>query len=396
MARIALRCGDTTASWWASSHDDIEPVPLSALLENQLSDVILRFTDVTKYFGSNRVVDKISFTVAEGEFFTLLGPSGCGKTTTLRLLAGLEVPDAGEITLEGRCLAAPAKGIWIPPDKRNVGMMFQSYAIWPHLNVFENIAFPLRVRRESEADIKRRVGDVLELVGLSGLEERGSTQLSGGQQQRVALARSIVYTPSLLLLDEPLSNLDVKLREQMRTELRALQLRLNLAVVYVTHDQGEAMSLSDRIAVVNEGRLEQVGTPTELYERPRTRFVGDFLGRTIVIGGIVRKDGGRSRVDIENGGDIAVPASFEGEFSDGDRVRILARPESISLQPAGTAGPNQVIGKVEAITYMGDHLEYSIHAAGRTFNLAASKKDRFQVGAEIRLVFDPDNITILP
>lgn len=361
-----------------------------------MSDEILQFTDVTKHFGSNRVVDEISFTVAEGEFFTLLGPSGCGKTTTLRLLAGLEVPDAGEITLKGRCLAAPAKGIWIPPDKRNVGMMFQSYAIWPHLTVFENVAFPLRVRHESNAVISKKVSEVLELVGLEGLEERGSTQLSGGQQQRVALARSIVYTPSLLLLDEPLSNLDVKLREQMRAELRALQLRLNLAVVYVTHDQGEAMSLSDRIAVVNQGRLEQVGTPTEVYERPRTRFVGDFLGRTIIIRGIVRKDGGRIRVDMENSGEIAVPAAFEAEFSDGDRVRVLTRPENISLRPAGTTGPNQVIGKIEAITYMGDHLEYSIHAGGRTLNLAASKKDRYPVGAEVRLVFDPDNVTILP
>ena len=361
-----------------------------------MSDEILQFTDVTKHFGSNRVVDEISFTVAEGEFFTLLGPSGCGKTTTLRLLAGLEVPDAGEITLKGRCLAAPAKGIWIPPDKRNVGMMFQSYAIWPHLTVFENIAFPLRVRHESDAVIKKQVGEALELVGLEGLAERGSTQLSGGQQQRVALARSIVYTPSLLLLDEPLSSLDVKLREQMRTELRALQLRLNLAVVYVTHDQNEAMSLSDRIAVVDEGRLEKVGTPTGLYERPRTRFVGDFLGRTIVVRGVVRKDGGRSWVDLENSGEITLPAAASVEFSDGDWVRVLTRPEDVSLRPAGATGPNQVIGKIEGITYMGDHLEYSIHAAGRSLVLAANKQHRYQVGAEIHLVFDPDKVTILP
>jgi ABC-type Fe3+/spermidine/putrescine transport system ATPase subunit len=361
-----------------------------------LSDEILQFTDVIKHFGSNRVVDEISFTVAEGEFFTLLGPSGCGKTTTLRLLAGLETPDAGEITLEGRCLAAPGKGVWVPPDKRNVGMMFQSYAIWPHLTVFENIAFPLRVRHESDAAIKQKVGDALELVGLEGLEQRGSTQLSGGQQQRVALARSIVYTPSLLLLDEPLSNLDVKLREQMRAELRALQLRLNLAVVYVTHDQGEAMSLSDRIAVVNAGRLEQIGTPAEVYEHPRTRFVGDFLAPTIIVRGKVHKDAGPGWVDVQGKGMIAMQPEADGTFNDGDEVRILTRPEDISIYPMGEVGPNQITGKIDGITYMGDHLEYSILVADRTLMLAAGKKENYPIGAEIRLGFDPDNITILP
>jgi iron(III) transport system ATP-binding protein len=361
-----------------------------------VSDDLLQFTDVVKHFGRNRVVDEISFTVGPGEFFTLLGPSGCGKTTTLRLLAGLEAPDAGEIVLEGRCLAAPARGLWVPPDKRNVGMMFQSYAIWPHLTVFENIAFPLRVRREAEDEIRRRVVDALELVGLAGLEERGATQLSGGQQQRVALARAIVYTPSLLLLDEPLSNLDVKLREQMRSELRALQLRFNLAVVYVTHDQGEAMALSDRIAVVNEGKLEQVGTPAEVYERPRTRFVGDFLGRTIVVRGTVRKDGGWCRVAIGESGEIVMPPGAGAEFRDGDRVRLLTRPEDIALLPADAAGPNRIAGAVEAITYMGDHLEYTVRAGGRSLALSAGKKDRYAVGADIRLVFDPENVTILP
>jgi iron(III) transport system ATP-binding protein len=361
-----------------------------------LSKEILRFTDVIKHYGSNRVVDEISFTVAEGEFFTLLGPSGCGKTTTLRLLAGLETPDAGEITLEGRCIAAPKKNIWVPPDKRNVGMMFQSYAIWPHLTVFENVAFPLRVRKESEEDIKRRVGEALELVGLSGLEGRGATQLSGGQQQRVALARSVVYTPSLLLLDEPLSNLDVKLREQMRHELRALQLRLSLAVVYVTHDQAEAMSLSDRIAVVNKGRLEQVGSPTEVYERPRTRFVGDFLGRTIIVRGTVRKDAGSGWVDVQGSGQIAISAESRGAFQDGDKVRVLTRPEDVFLRPASDANPNRVAGTIDGITYMGDHLEYTIRVGDRTLTLTASKKDRYAAGAEIALVFDPDCVTILP
>ena len=360
-----------------------------------MSNELLQFTEVVKRFSGNLIVDRISFSVASGEFFTLLGPSGCGKTTTLRLLAGLETPDAGEITLEGRCLAAPARGVWVPPDKRNVGMMFQSYAIWPHLSVFENVAFPLRVRHESEDVIKTRVGEALDMVGLEGLEQRGATQLSGGQQQRVALARSIVYTPSLLLLDEPLSNLDVKLREQMRSELRALQQRLNLAVVYVTHDQAEAMSLSDRIAVVNKGRLEQVGTPTEVYERPLTRFVGDFLGRTIVIRGTVLRDRHGDWVDIRGKGRVAIQPGSAGGFSDGDTVRVLSRPENVTLLPMGETGPNQVLGTIVGVTYMGDHLEYAVGVGGRTLTFTASKKQRHPVGTEIRLAFDPDGITVL-
>jgi ABC-type Fe3+/spermidine/putrescine transport system ATPase subunit len=274
-------------------------------------------------------------------------------------------------------------------------MMFQSYAIWPHLSVFENVAFPLRVRREPSAVIKKRVLETLEIVGLAGLADRGATQMSGGQQQRVALARAIVYTPSLLLLDEPLSNLDVKLREQMRTELRALQQRLNLAVVYVTHDQAEAMSLSDRIAMFNKGRLEQVGTPLEVYERPLTRFVGDFLGRTIIVRGTMRKDAGRSWVDVENSGQIAVSGS-NGQFGDGEQVRILSRPEDISLLPKGDTGPNQVAGKIERIVYMGDHLEYTISAAGRSLVLPATKKENYPVGSDIRLAFNPACVTMLP
>ncbi len=359
-----------------------------------MSDVLLRFSNVVKHYGDTRVVDRISFTVAPGEFFTLLGPSGCGKTTTLRLLAGLETPDAGEIVLQGRCLASPERGILVPIDKRNMGMVFQSYAIWPHLTVFENVAFPLRVRGESRAVIKQRVNEALEIVGLGHLGQRGSTELSGGQQQRVALARAIVYTPALLLLDEPLSNLDVKLREQMRAELQALHKRLNLAVVYVTHDQAEALALSDRIAVVNQGRLEQVGTPSEVYERPHTRFVGDFLGRTVIVKGTMRKDAGQSWVDVQGAGRVAVRA--DGTFSEGADVRLLSRPEDITLLPMGDLGPNQVVGKVEHVAYMGDHLEYTVSAAGRTLILPASKKDSHPIGAEVRIAFDPACVTALP
>jgi ABC-type Fe3+/spermidine/putrescine transport system ATPase subunit len=359
-----------------------------------VSDALLKFSDVVKRYGDTAVVDGISFTVAPGEFFTLLGPSGCGKTTTLRLLAGLETPDAGEITLAGRCLAAPARGIWVPTDKRQMGMVFQSYAIWPHLTVFENVAFPLRVRGGKRAAIAKRVREVLEVVGLTGLEGRGATELSGGQQQRVALARAIVYTPTLLLLDEPLSNLDVKLREQMRSELHSLHLRLNLALVYVTHDQAEALALSDRIAVVNQGHIEQIGTPAEVYERPRSRFVGDFLGRTVVMKGTVRKDAGACWVDMQGSGRVRIAP--DGKLGEGDLVRIISRPEDVALLPAGQPGPNQVSGKVERVSYLGDHLEYTIAAGGRSLVLPAAKKDRYEVGAEVRLAFDPAGVTTLP
>ena len=357
-------------------------------------NVLLEFSNVVKRYGETTVVDGITFTVAPGEFFTLLGPSGCGKTTTLRLLAGLETPDAGEITLQGRTLAAPARNILVPIDKRNMGMVFQSYAIWPHLTVFENVAFPLRVRGESRATIRKRVLEALEVVGLTGFEDRGSTELSGGQQQRVALARAIVYTPALLLLDEPLSNLDVKLREQMREELHGLHKRLNLAVVYVTHDQAEALALSDRIAVVNQGKLEQVGSPAEVYEHPHTRFVGDFLGRTIILKGTMHKDAGQSVVDVEGAGRVMVNGDIS--FGEGAGVRILSRPEDVSLLPAGELAPNQVAGKVEHVAYMGDHLEYTIEAAGRTLLMPASKRDSYAVGAGVRLVFDPARVTALP
>ena len=242
-------------------------------------DAVLELRDVRKIYGSTVAVNDVSVSIAPGEVFTLLGPSGCGKSTTLRIVAGLEEPDAGEVLLDGRLIASGSRGFSLPPERRDLGMVFQSYAIWPHMTVFDNVAFPLQLRKEPKSVIQQKVENVLDLVGLSGLGGRGATDLSGGQQQRVALARAIVYEPKLLLLDEPLSNLDAKLREHMRIELRALQQRLGIAVLFVTHDQGEAMVLSDRIAVMRSGHLEQVGTPVTLYERPASPFVRDFLGR---------------------------------------------------------------------------------------------------------------------
>ena len=361
-----------------------------------MNESFLSVSGLVKRFGKSVAVDKISFELRKGEVLTLLGPSGCGKTTTLRLVAGLETPDEGEIFLEGQPIASEEKRSFLPPEKRNMGMVFQSYAIWPHLTVFENVAFPLRVRREPAEVIQKRVREVLELVGLSGLEGRGSTQLSGGQQQRLALARALVYAPAILLLDEPLSNLDAKLREQMRFELKSLQKRLNLSVLYVTHDQAEAMTLSDRIAVIHQGRLEQLGTPTEIYENPATPFVGDFLGQTVIVDGVVREDAGEEWIDLlEGSGRLYLGNHHTPNLTTGQKVRIISRPEDVDILPQGEVGPNQLRAKVEEVAYLGDHLEYSVSAGGRSFVLSAAKKDRYPAGLEIRLVFDPDRVTVL-
>lgn len=344
-----------------------------------MAQAVLEFIELTKFYGSVQAVREIGLAIAPGEFFTLLGPSGCGKTTTLRLVAGLEEPDNGEIRLNGNPIVSPKRGIFLPPDKRNMGMVFQSYAIWPHLTVFENVAFPLRVRREPAGVIRERVAEALELVGLRGLEGRVATELSGGQQQRVALARALVYTPILLLLDEPLSNLDAKLREQMRFELRSLQRRLKLPVLYVTHDQTEAMTISDRIAVMHQGRLEQVGTPDEVYEMPATPFVGDFLGRTIVLEGTVKKDEKGNWIELLDGsGHLFGSNSGWARFAEGEQVRIISRPEDVEIMPMGEVGPNHAIARIEEVAYLGDHFEYNVSSGGRSFVLPAGKKSVIQ------------------
>ncbi|WP_089721875.1 ABC transporter ATP-binding protein, partial [Candidatus Entotheonella palauensis] len=231
-----------------------------------------------KHFGPEVAVAGIDFEVPEGHFVTLLGPSGCGKTTTLRCLAGLERPDAGEIDIGEQCVAAPSRNIWVPPEKRNMGMVFQSYAVWPHLTVFDNIAYGLRVRGMGRSEIAKRTQETLDLVGLSGFADRYATQLSGGQQQRVSLARALAYNPRVILFDEPLSNLDAKLREHMRLELTRLQQRLGITAVYVTHDQSEALVMSDTIIVMNHGHILQQGAPEAIYAEPASRFVADFVG----------------------------------------------------------------------------------------------------------------------
>ena len=360
-----------------------------------MAQTVLEFREVVKRFGTVAAVDQVSFAIQSGEIFTLLGPSGCGKTTTLRLVAGLEEPDDGEILVNGTAVAAPRRNVFVAPDKRELGMVFQSYAIWPHLTVFENVAFPLRVRRESAGAVRQRVYQVLEIVGLAGVAERGATQLSGGQQQRVALARALVYAPALLLLDEPLSNLDAKLREQMRLEIRALQRKLKLTILYVTHDQSEAMTLSDRIAVIHQGRFEQVGSPAEVYEAPATPFVAEFLGRTVSLEGKITRNGASCRIDlVNNKGRIAVRNDRGSLFSDGEPVCVMTRPEDIEILPAGELETNQIPVQIQQADYLGDHFEYHVQLAQVTFVLPASKKQRYSVGAQVRLNFDPDRLTL--
>ena len=358
---------------------------------------VLEFRAVVKRFGSVDAVDGVDFSIQSGEIFTLLGPSGCGKTTTLRLVAGLEEPDAGEILINGKTVAAPDRGLFLPPEKRQLGMVFQSYAIWPHLSVFENVAFPLRVRKEAGDAVRQRVEHALEVVGLGGFAERGATQLSGGQQQRVALARALVYEPAILLLDEPLSNLDAKLREQMRVEIRALQRKLGLTVLYVTHDQAEAMTLSDRIAVVQRGRFEQVGTPEEVYENPATPFVAEFLGRMVSFEGTISRNHTECRVDFSQGAGRSVLSSVSAEsLSHGTRVRLLTRPEDIEILGAGELTANQLAATIEEVAYLGDRFEYHVRAAGVPFVLSAPKKQRYRPGDAVRLCLDPGRLHCRP
>src|SRR5258705_1962110 len=290
---------------------------------------------LSKNFGANSevaAVADISLEIKDNSFVTLLGPSGCGKTTTLRLIAGYIIPDEGTIEVDGRVLSSP--GTVVPPEARGMGMVFQNYAIWPHKTVFENVVFGLKLRKVPAAEAKKKVSDTLALVNLAGLEARYPNELSGGQQQRVALARSLVVEPDILLLDEPLSNLDAKLRERMRTELKDLQRRTGITFVYVTHDQAEALALSDQIAVMSLGRVQQCGAPFEVYAHPANRMVADFMGLVNLIPGKVRERSGAGGT-IEIAPELAVKVDTLDAFAPGDAVEVAIRPESIRIAAPG-------------------------------------------------------------
>ena len=328
----------------------------------------MRLQGLSKTYPGNTVpaVDHLTIDVNDGEIVTLLGPSGCGKSTTLRMVAGLENPDAGTIHFGERPVVITDAGLRVPPEKRDVGMVFQSYAIWPHMTVEENIAFPLKSRRFNRRDIRERVARVLDLVGLPGLEKRPGPLLSGGQQQRVALARALVTEPSVLLLDEPFSNLDAKLREQMRIEVKLMQRRLNIPVLFVTHDQIEALSLSDKIALMNLGVVQQHGSPRLLYEEPANEFVRDFVGKTVLFRGEVRSSNpaGQVAVAIDGAPNCVVfgrgydPAGFPT----GSSVFIGVRPEDVEIVPAdGDVPPAGTTGAtVDTALFIGERIEYQV------------------------------------
>ncbi len=340
--------------------------------------------DLSKRFGSLVVVERASFDIAEGELFTLLGPSGCGKTTLLRLIAGFNAPDGGEIRFDDRNVND------VPPHLRGIGMVFQNYALWPHMTVKENVAYGLKLRKTPGEEIARRIDGVLEKVRLGGLGERYPGQLSGGQQQRVALARALVLNPKILLLDEPLSNLDAKVRVQVRAEIRKLQKELGITTVYVTHDQEEALTLSDRIAVFNQGRVFQVGTPRELYQRPANRFVADFIGVNNLVDGTVRSieaSGARGLVDTPVG---AFRAVTTGDVRAGGKCVVCVRPENVDLEEV-TADENAVRGRIAFAAYLGNTLRYDVDVgSGVTFK--ADDRDPWHhemraMGGEIELSF---------
>ncbi|MBM3485349.1 MAG: ABC transporter ATP-binding protein [Alphaproteobacteria bacterium] len=354
---------------------------------------ILRVGGLVKAYGRTRVVDEVSFDLGPGEVLTLLGPSGCGKSTTLRMIAGLERPDGGEVWVRGRLVATGDGRVLVPPEGRNVGLVFQSYAIWPHMTVGENIAYPLRIRRVDRDVIRAKVAEMARLVKLDALIDRMSTALSGGQQQRVALARALVYEPDLLLLDEPLSNLDTVLRREMRAQIKALQGRLKTSLLYVTHDQQEAMSLSTRVAVMNHGRIEQLAAPGEVYERPATRFVQDFVGETIRLRGVV-EPGTEARLRV---GAALLAVALDG-LAPGAPVEVTMRPEDIVVQSAPRTG-NGLAGAVEDVTFYGDRLECQVRIDGaddQTVTVSAGKRQGLAPGARVFLAVDPARMRLWP
>ena len=337
--------------------------------------------DLNKSFGRHHVLKHVSLEIDEKEFVTLLGPSGCGKTTTLRLLAGFLVPDKGEIRVAGQLLSSPQTTI--PPERRRMGMVFQNYAIWPHMSVFDNVAFGLKLARIGRAEIGERVARVLAAVGLEGLEGRHPAQLSGGQQQRVALARSLVVEPSILLLDEPLSNLDAKLRERMRGELKSLQRGTGITFVYVTHDQAEAMALSDRIAVFHQGVLQQYGRPRDIYERPANLFVADFMGIVNRLPGeVVERRNGRVRVRVGDHVLAAIESAAGGNAT--REVTLAIRPESVRLGTPDGPG-NRLDGSVVEATFLGSIVDYQIDIGGLLIRVQTDRHVIQEVGSRVQL-----------
>jgi iron(III) transport system ATP-binding protein len=348
-----------------------------------------------------RAAQNVTFSVPDGKLFTLLGPSGCGKTTTLRSIAGLERPTSGEIQMDGHVVYSSQRNVFVAPNQRKFGMVFQSYAIWPHMDVFENTAFPLQVRRNRPAanEIRDKVMRVLSSVGLDHLANREATKLSGGQQQRLALARALVMEPKLLLLDEPLSNLDAKLREKMRFELKRIQRELGVTTIYVTHDQSEALALSHEIAVMNDGQIVQQGSPREIYEKPKTKFVADFVGTTNFMDGIViGRDGESTRLRVRSPVGVMLVHS-EIVLQQGSPVTVSVRPEDVSLSqqpPLAAPDANFFTGIVEAKVFLGEHIDFKVRLGNCTLVARAHPSLRIPIGDHIHVRLQSEKCIAIP
>ncbi len=350
--------------------------------------VRITLENLTKRFGSVIAVDNVSVDIGDGSFFALLGPSGCGKTTTLRLIAGFEMPTKGRIYFDGADVTD------LPPYKRETGMVFQNYALWPHMTVEENIAYGLKIRKLPKSEIKKRVREVLRLVKLEGFENRYPSQLSGGQQQRIALARAIAVRPKTLLLDEPLSNLDAKLRIETRAELRRIQRELGITTVYVTHDQEEAMSISDRIAVMNQGRIMQIGTPQEIYQRPRNTFVADFIGQATMVEGKVSDSDGRVRVETAIGVLEGVPSRDDANLTVGSKVVVSMRPEYFTLKPEGDV--NNIRAVIDHVAFIGKSQRLYCNSEGHRIIAELPPYVRLRIGEKVTLYIKKENTLIIP
>jgi iron(III) transport system ATP-binding protein len=360
---------------------------------------MLKVTNLIKAFatasGELRAIDNVSFEVAEGHCYALLGPSGCGKTTTLRCVAGLEHANSGTIEIGGRIVSDPAKGIFVPVHERPIGMVFQSYAIWPHLDVFENVAYPLRVQRPrvKKDEIESRVAEVLRLVGMSAMARRPATQLSGGQQQRVAVARAIVRHPALLLLDEPLSNLDARLRETMRTELSEMIARIGITALYVTHDQAEAFVLADRVAVMDHGKIVQEGAPRDIYAHPKASFIATFLGAANLLPGRVEGSASSKKVVLEGNSGHRLPVTTTA--APGDAVEVMIRPEDVFVSTgAAPAGGNALAGRIEYLSFQGSQIECGVDIGGVRLRAVVHPSAALSEGASVWLRLDPERCTV--
>jgi iron(III) transport system ATP-binding protein len=338
----------------------------------------VKLDQVRRAFGDHVVVNDFTATIAPGEFVAFLGPSGCGKTTTLRMIAGLDQATGGEISIGERLVSAPGQGIFVPPEARHLGMVFQSYALWPHMTVAENVAYPLRLRGCTRAQALEQANEILEVVHLPGMAARQPHQLSGGQQQRVALARALVMEPEVLLLDEPLSNLDATLREQMRFEIKEIQARLKITMIFVTHDQAEAFAMSDRIMVMRKGRIVQMGTPAELYRRPADSFVAGFLGLANILECQVAAAGQVRLKDL----DPAVTVSLPVEAAPGTTLDIAVRPEAMELRSPGAGG---IPAQVTRVTFLGDRIDYALKWARGQLRVTSLPPASFPMGAAVEI-----------